>query len=90
MKKKILFDPCTRPVYSHLEPIIDLLLGQGNTLAHKYRWGENRTGFFCHLAKPIDFKLIEASFELPPWVRLTGERDAIECDKTWTTIQGCM
>ena len=90
MKTKLLFDPRARPVYSHLEPIVDLLLDHGNALAREYRWGENRTGFYCFLARPIDFKLVEASFDLPSCIRFIGERDTIECDKTWTSIQGCM
>ena len=45
-KRMINFDPRARPVYSHLDPIVDLLLGNGNRLSYEFRWGENRTGFY--------------------------------------------
>lgn len=86
----VTFDSSVRPVYSHLEPIVDLLLRSGNRLARDYRWGENRTGYFCFLQYPIDFELIESSFELPEFIRLDRENDAIECDQTWASIRGGM
>jgi hypothetical protein len=88
MKSQLQLDRDARPVYLHLEPIVDLLLERGNILAHDYRWGENRTGFFCHLKKPIDFALVEASFELPSFILLNRADDSIECDITWATIKG--
>jgi hypothetical protein len=48
-----------------LDPIVDLLLTQGNQLAEPYRWGSNPTGYFCLLTHPIDFELIESTFDLP-------------------------
>lgn len=88
--KTISFDPETRPVYAHLEPIVDLLLQSGNELARPYRWGENRTGFFCYLAEAIDFDLIESTFALPKTVRLARSKGSIECDVTWASIKGRM
>jgi hypothetical protein len=90
MKAPLPFDPSARPVYLHLEPIVQLLLEHGNKLAHDYRWGENRTGFFCHLTRPIDFELVEASFDLPPSILLNRAGDSIECDVTWASITGCI
>jgi hypothetical protein len=72
----------------HLEPIVDALLAAGNTLATPYRWGENRTGYFCHLVRPIDFALVKQEFELPDFILLNPSEDSIECDRTWATIQG--
>ena len=89
-KKRITFDPQVRPVYSHLEVIVDALLKSGNHLAYEHRWGENRTGPYCHLAKPLDFALIENTFELPPFVRLNRQKDSIECDQSWASIVGSM
>jgi hypothetical protein len=89
-KRIITFDSRIRPVYSHLDPIVDLLLANGNRLAHEFKWGENRTGFFCHLRKDLDFDLIDKTFELPPFVRQHRENNSIECDKTWATIVGGM
>ena len=87
-KRTIAFDPQVRPVYSHLEPIVDVLLQNGNYLAHKYRWGENRTGAFCHLSEDLDFDLIERSFEIPSIIRLLRDSNTIECDVSWATILG--
>lgn len=88
MKSPLPLDRGARPVYLHLEPIVDLLLESGNILAHDYRWGENRTGFFCHLKKPIDFALIEASFDLPTFILLNRADGSIECDITSATVTG--
>ena len=90
MANELVFDPAVRPVYAHLEPIVDLLLKSGNKLALPYRWGENRTGYFCFLEKPIDFTLIESAFLLPPNVRLAREEGSVECDTTWASIKGGM
>jgi len=90
MKTKINFDPSVRPVYFHLEPIVDALLAAGNSLARPYRWGENRTGYFCFLSQPIDFGLVAKEFEIPDFVRLNEADGSIECDRTWTTIRGGM
>jgi len=90
MATELKFDPAIRPVYSHLDPIVDLLLQGGNLLAREYRWGENRTGYFCFLQKPIDFDLIDATFTLPPSVRLDRDQDGVECDVTWASIKGGM
>lgn len=58
---------------------VDFLLDDGNELARPFRWSENRAGFFCPLSKPIDFDLIEATFLLPPTVRLARSEGSIEC-----------
>jgi hypothetical protein len=90
MLTTISFDSSARPVSTHLEPIVDLLLQHGNKLARPYRWGENWNGFFCFLAKPIDFDLIESTFVLPDTVRLARLDGSVECDVTWATIKGNM
>lgn len=90
IKSEITLNPLARPIYLHLEPIVDLLLTNGNELSLKFKWGENRTGFYCFLKHPLDFDLIERIFNIPSFVRLDKEGDAIECDRTWTTIRGGM
>jgi hypothetical protein len=87
-KTQITFDSSVRPVYSHLEPIVDLLLAHGNRFAREYRWGENRSGFYCLFQYPLDFELIENTFELPEFIRLDRQNNAVECDKTWASIRG--
>ena len=87
MRREIAFDSSTRPVYEHLRPILLLLLSAGNELARDYEWGEDRTGYFCLLRRPIDFDLIEAQFAIPEFIRLERGRGCVECDKTWTSIR---
>jgi len=87
-KKLIVFDDNARPVYLHLDPVVDLLIQNGNKLARDFRWGENRTGFYCFFQKPLDFGLIERSFHIPDFIKLYPQDDAIECDKSWVTIKG--
>ena len=89
-KATITFDSRVRPVYSHLEPIVDLLLRNGNSLAKDFRWGENRSGFYCFLQAPLDFDLIEKSFVIPESIRLDRENNEINCDHTWASIKGGM
>lgn len=56
MTKTMLLDdgPIDQPLYAHLESVVDYLLSTGNRLAHSFRWGSNRDGYFCHLTLPID------------------------------------
>ncbi len=61
------------PRYALLDPILDYLLANGNHLATIYRWGSNPTGYFAILKKPIDFDLIEQSFELPASILLNKQ-----------------
>ncbi len=89
-KLMITYDPSTRPVYAHLDPIVDFLISNGNYLARDFKWGENRTGYFCFMAEKIDFDRIEQLFIIPDFIRLDRENDAIECDQTWTSIRGGM
>jgi hypothetical protein len=88
LKKQLRFDPAVRPVYSHLEPIVDFLLATGNSLAREYRWGESRSGFHCLLSQPIDLDKIQASFELPEFIYLNRETGSVECQTTWASITG--
>ena len=88
MKTKLEYVPNNEPPHAHMETLVDLLLNHGNTLAREDRWHHDMAAQICFLSKPIDFDLVESHFELPANVHLTKERDAIECDETWRTIQG--
>lgn len=57
--KAIRHDTNSPKPYEHLKPLVELLIDSGNRLARAYRWGENRTGYFCLLVNPIDFALLE-------------------------------
>lgn len=86
--KKIMYNKRSLNPHEYLDPIIDFLIEKGNSLSRDYRWGENRTGFFCFLTEEIDFDLIATEFELPSYVRLNKAENLIECDKTWASIKG--
>jgi len=90
MSEKILIQyiPKSEFAYSHLDPIVDFLLAHGNELACDYRWGSNKTNFFCDLKWQIDFDLIENNFILPDYIQLNRNRSSIQCDKTWAEING--
>lgn len=64
--------------HSLLDPVLDLLVANGNELATTYRWGSNATGYFAVLKRPINFDLVEQTFEFPDGVvldRRLGEID---------------
>lgn len=66
------------PKYNILEPILKLLLSNGNKIATEYRWGSSPTGYFCILKNKIDFELIEKTFVVPSSIQLL--RDCGEID----------
>jgi len=64
--------------YEILEPILNLLLENGNEIKTDYRWGSNPTGYFCILTKDIDFELVEKTFKLPCSVQLMRKYGSID------------
>ncbi|NRB69959.1 MAG: hypothetical protein HRU48_21810 [Vibrio sp.] len=73
-----LSDKVIGPKYRILNPVLELLLENGNQILTDYTWGSNPTGYFCILKKPIDFDLIESRFLLPRSIHLNkrcGEVD---------------
>jgi hypothetical protein len=89
MKRTVIADigPMNSPVYTHLQPLVDFLLASGNELSHAFMWGSNRDGYYCHLAKPIDFQALEKSFIIPRTVHFIPERDTIYCERSGSIIQ---
>lgn len=75
------------PLYSHLEPIVDFLLSDGNSLTNKYRWGSNWDGYYCDLTKAINFSRLEEVFDFPKSIMLAKERNVIFCEKTRCVIK---
>ncbi|WDE13512.1 hypothetical protein [Thalassomonas haliotis] len=76
------------PDYSHLIPIVDYLFSTGNASVNDYDWGNNRTGYFCHLKNKIDFHDLLEHFELPPSIKLNQESQTIDCMNTYSIIRG--
>lgn len=73
--------------YGHLVPIVDFLLANGNESINDYIWGNNRTGYFCHLKYEIDFKGILDRFELPESIKINQEKQVIDCLNTYSLIR---
>ena len=75
------------PDYSHLQPIVDWLLEHGNELAYDFMWGNDRTGYFCHLKKDIDFDGLESNFEFPQSLKIDRDKQMIDCFNTYSVIK---
>ena len=85
-KKSLSYDP-KKPDYDILEPIVELLLCNGLELKNEFRWGNNRTGYFCHLVGNIDFDLIRESFEMPETIFFNENLQTIESMETYSHIK---
>jgi hypothetical protein len=73
--------------YSHLQPILDYLIENGNSSVNTYLWGSNRTGYFCHLKNDIDFDGIRKDFDLPNSIKLNESTQTIDCFNTYAVIK---
>ncbi|WP_444887000.1 hypothetical protein [Microbulbifer sp. JMSA008] len=74
--------------YDHLSPVVDFLLGQGLVSNNDFLWGNNRTGYFCHLKGDIDFSLLRDNFEFPDSIVLNEDLQTIDCQITYSLIKG--
>lgn len=57
--------PAGLPISRIFDPIVDLLIENGNELAESPRLAGSQAGFSSALSKPLDLNLIEATFVLP-------------------------
>ena len=73
--------------YSHLKPVLDFLIGHGNKSVNEYIWGINRTGYFCHLEKDINFDDLRRVFSFPDSIKIDEEKNTIDCFNTYTVIK---
>jgi hypothetical protein len=73
--------------YLNLMPILEALEDDGNK-AIEGGFVINPDGWRCLLRDPIDFALLEASFELPPNVVLIPARDTVLDRASWCSIEG--
>lgn len=90
MSEKIKIDPYPAPgelPYSHLQPIVDFLLENGNKSANAFLWVNNRTGYFCHLKKDIDFVRIKKNFEMPGSIKLNEVTQTVDCFNACSLIK---
>lgn len=82
--------------YSHLEPIVEILLAAGNELSDSLPnfplegkgFYMDRDGWKCDLKMPIDFKLIASKLELPASIVISEKNNSILCQNTWVEIRG--
>lgn len=72
----------------HFSPIVDFLLANGHEPAHEFVWGNNRTGYFCHLKGDIDFSVLMDRFQFPPTIVVNQENQTIDCQNTYALIKG--
>lgn len=76
--------------YYHLQPVVDYLLSKGNISHNDFLWGGNKTGYFCHLEKDIDFDDLSSVFEFPDTIKINKKEQAIDCFTTYSLIKGGM
>ncbi len=75
------------PDYSHLQPIVDYLINRGNKSINPYVWGNNRTGYFCHVKDDIDFDKLREVFDFPDSIKINEVTQTIDCFNTYTVIK---
>ncbi len=74
--------------FEHLHPIVEYLLNNGNETCSDFIWGQNRTGYFCHLKYKINFDLLLSNFRFPETIKIDEENQIIDCLNTYTIIRG--
>ena len=75
--------------YSHIEPIANALLNEGNTILYGNKpFYKDKDGWRCDLTKEINFNLVKSLFRLPNSIELSEEHNSILCTNTWIEIKG--
>ncbi|MAZ87635.1 MAG: hypothetical protein CL693_08310 [Cellvibrionaceae bacterium] len=75
------------PDHSHLDPVVNYLIHNGNKSVNQYIWGNNRTGYFCHLENDIDFNSLRKVFDFPESIKISEAKQTIDCFNTYTVIK---
>ena len=74
-------------VCSHLRPILALLVSQGNSYDPSEPLQRDKSSASRRLVNgPLDFQLIEDSFEIPKFIVLAREHGTILCQTCWCAI----
>ncbi len=79
-----------KPDYYHLNPVVEFLFKIGNESSNDFIWGNNRTGYFCHLKNKINFTQLQENFDFPESIKLSEEKQSIDCFNTYSIIKGSM
>lgn len=72
-------------VCSHLQPILELLKEHGNIVDDSRALDKTRGGS-RFVMRPIDFALIETTFEIPKFIELNRASRAVICRRCWCDI----
>lgn len=81
------YPPVGEPEYAHLQPVVDFLLAHGNRSSNSFVWGNNRTGYFCHLKNDIDFEALKSKFDFPDSIKINEQTQTIDCFNTYAVIK---
>lgn len=73
-------------VCSHLQSILEVLEEHGNTFDHSAPLDKSRGGSTRLVSKPIDFELIERTFEIPEFIEFNNPHRAVICRRCWCDI----
>ena len=73
-------------VCSHLKPILELLVQHGNAFDASNPLDISRGGSTRFVEKPIDFQLIQRTFEIPSFIELNPGERAVICRKCWCDL----
>lgn len=76
-------------VCSHLEPILNKLEEHGAKWDKSQKLKTDKGGAYTlKLKTPIDFNLIEDTFEIPHFIEISKEFNSIICRRCWCDIEG--
>ena len=82
--------------YAHLVSVVEFLIQNGNVFSepvngfvpNEFGFYQDRDGWKCDLAKPIDFELLKEHFNFPKTILLNQKDNVIFCKKSWIEIRG--
>lgn len=74
-------------VCSHLRPILDVLLSAGNSYDQSTQLQTDKGGgHTLNVSLPIDFPLINRTFQIPTFIDVSVKNHAIVCRRCWCAI----
>lgn len=72
--------------YANLLPLVEALANHGNEASGPFVL--DQSGWWCRVARPIDFDFIDANFDLPPSITLGRGHDTVLDRLSWSAIIG--
>lgn len=74
-------------VCSHLQPILDALIENGNSFDQASPMQTDKGGGWTRImSRPIDFHLVEEKFDIPKFIELHKNTGTIFCSRCWCDI----